>query len=139
MFEKDRKRSTEITVSSNMVETIIGQGVLFEGTVTASTTLRIDGTLKGEIQSSGAVIIGEGGQVVGNITAQQLLIAGSVTGKVEVGDKTEFTETGYLQGDLVTDVLVITDGAVFDGSCKMRKEPLHEKKLLQDTLEDQPA
>ncbi|MEG1384578.1 MAG: polymer-forming cytoskeletal protein, partial [Oscillospiraceae bacterium] len=83
MFNK-RDREEEVTLSSTekSIETIIGEGTEFEGTITSRTALRVDGVVKGDIKSTGSVIIGASGEVSGTITSKQIFIAGTINGNV---------------------------------------------------------
>ncbi|MEG2633874.1 MAG: polymer-forming cytoskeletal protein [Oscillospiraceae bacterium] len=119
MFNK-RDREEEVTLSSTekSIETIIGEGTEFEGTITSRTALRVDGVVKGD--STGPVIIGASGEVSGTITTKQIFIAGTINGNVVIEDRTEFVSGGYLHGDLITGDLIIEKGASFDGNCKTK-------------------
>ena len=121
MFGK-RETAEEVTMTtaSQSIETIIGEGAEFEGTITTKTALRVDGRVKGDIQSTGSVIIGAAGEVVGKIFAKQMFIAGTVVGNVSAEDRTEFVSGGYLHGDLITGDLIIEKGASLDGNCKTK-------------------
>ncbi|MEA4910991.1 MAG: polymer-forming cytoskeletal protein [Oscillospiraceae bacterium] len=104
----------------DVMETIIGESTVFEGCVLSSATLRVDGTVKGEIKSKGSVIIGASGRIVGNVAAKELYIAGNIDGNIVVEERTEFAQGGYLHGDMTTKDLLVEQGAAFDGKCNMK-------------------
>ncbi len=105
---------------SDVMETIIGESTIFEGCITSSATLRIDGTLNGEIKSKGTVIIGPSGKIKGDIRVRQLYVAGYIEGNVTADETTEFASSGHLLGDIKTANLVVEQGAAIDGKCTMK-------------------
>lgn len=129
------KRKTE-TVSTGMINTIIGNNSKIEGVLVASDPTRVDGLLQGEILSKSSVIVGESGVVKGDIRAVEILVAGTVYGNLKAEERIELTETGRVLGDLVTRSLVIDEGASFKGNCTM--EVLEERKEKEDIRGDFP-
>ena len=126
--EKPPVQSKGITVSSNVAETIIGPETKYKGTVTTSKTIRIDGLFEGEIKSGGDVIVGETGIFKGTIACKTLFVSGLVDGTLSVEEKLECTSIGIVKGDLTVKELVLTRGAIFDGTCNMSKfNPTSEK------------
>ena len=123
MFNSKKKVET---VSTGMINTIIGGNSKVEGLLEASDPTRVDGLVQGKILSKSSVIVGEHGVVRGDINAVEILIAGTVYGNLKAEQRIELTETGRLLGDLVTKTLVIDEGASFKGSCTM--EVMEEKK-----------
>ncbi|MCI9535622.1 MAG: polymer-forming cytoskeletal protein [Lachnospiraceae bacterium] len=123
MFNSKKKVET---VSTGMINTIIGGNSKVEGLLEASDPTRVDGLVQGKILSKSSVIVGEHGVVRGDINAVEILIAGTVYGNLKAEQRIELTETGRVLGDLVTKTLVIDEGASFKGSCTM--EVMEEKK-----------
>lgn len=121
MREKGKEQES-VAIRPTTIDTIIGENTTFEGTITATTTLRIDGIFKGDIKSQSTVIVGETGKVIGTVAADCIFISGNVDGKITIADKTEFSSTGYLDGEIATKLLIIAEGASFDGRCKMKKK-----------------
>lgn len=124
MLMKEKKNTA--TTTARMIQNIIGEGSEFEGTIKA-TTLRIEGVLKGTILSANQVVIGENGKVIGDVHADELLIAGNMTGDTYIASRLELSSTGVLKGDINTKVLVMEEGASFQGNCKMEKMEKLEK------------
>ena len=90
--------------------------LLFEGTTT------IEGEIEGEILVHGNVTIGEHANIKGKIVATSALIRGKVTADIQVDKKIEIQPPGVVIGDVVTQSLVIGDGAILEGHCSMRRE-----------------
>jgi|SRR6185312_5396450 len=97
----------------------IKSGTYIEGTIKASSDIRIDGTLKGTLQTEGKLVIGASGQVEGDISCQSAEIHGVVNGKVTVTEMLSLKTSCKLLGDIVVGRLSIEPGAQFSGSCVM--------------------
>lgn len=99
--------------------TVISKGVKVEGKLSCSGSIRLDGEVQGDISSQSSVIIGEVGKVNGQINAENITIGGQVTGTVKAKGKLVLNSKGNLKGDIIAKVLVVEDGAIFNGNCKM--------------------
>lgn len=99
--------------------TIISAGVFIEGKVTSNGNVRIDGRLNGDITAEGNVTVGEGGEVNGEIKAEVINVGGTVNGSLNAREKVVLEAKSNLKGDLITKILVIEAGAMFDGKSSM--------------------
>jgi cytoskeletal protein CcmA (bactofilin family) len=66
------------------------------------------------------------GQVKSDITARQVIISGSVVGKISAADKIEIRKTGHVVGDLVAAGIAIEEGAYFKGSIEVVRDKARE-------------
>ncbi len=103
------------------VKAFMGSGTEFEGKLVFSGSVRVDGHFKGDILGGGMLISGEGSRIEGNISVDNIVISGDVVGNLEAKDKVEIDSKGRLFGDMVSTVLVIQEGAVFEGNCRMSR------------------
>ncbi len=131
MFSNKKKSEP---VEKRIIDTIIGENTKIQGILTASDSTRVDGLVKGKIQSESSVIVGEKGTIRGDINANDILVAGTVYGNLIAREKIELTETGRVRGDLITKTLVIDEGASFKGNCTM--EVMEERKPEEDFGQD---
>jgi cytoskeletal protein CcmA (bactofilin family) len=98
----------------------VGSGTSVTGESTFKSMLRIDGRFSGRItSSSGTLIVGAGGQVDANIEVSVATIQGIVNGDIIATQRIELGRAAKLNGNIQTPSLVIEQGAIFDGSCKM--------------------
>lgn len=102
--------------------TIISTGVMLEGKISSNGNVRIDGSVKGDIYAKGNVTIGSQGDVTGEMHAQVITLGGKVNGSVIANEKITLEQTAFLKGDLVTKILVVEEGAVFEGSSSMSRK-----------------
>ena len=106
-------------LNGERVDTLIGKGTSLEGTVNAEGTVRLDGKVHGGLNIAGNLIIGEEGAVKGNIKAENAFVAGMVEGNVIATSQLHITHTAKLVGDITVKNVIIDEGAVFIGNCKI--------------------
>lgn len=82
--------------------------------------MRIDGEVKGELESSDTITVGKDGIVEGDIKARDIVIGGRIIGKLVASGKVVLESNAALDGDLSANRLVIEEGAAFNGNCDMR-------------------
>ncbi len=99
--------------------TLIADGNTIAGKVTGKNPLRIEGRLEGEVDLSSDVIVGETGQVEGDIVAHTIYIAGQVKGNVQGKTKVEISTSGRLLGDVIAPRVQLDEGAFFRGKVEM--------------------
>lgn len=122
MFGSKRTTAASSIVSSEQVETIVGRDTVFKGSISSNSSIRVDGQVEGEITTTGDVIIGQSGNAKVQVTARNATIAGSVTGNLNITEKLELAASATVQGDIKVGILVVGEGAVFKGSCEMRRD-----------------
>ena len=122
VFRRSGDRSTEIRDVTERVDSILGSGVAWQGTLTGTGGIRIDGAFDGEIALRGLVVIGEQGRVTSNhIRAATVIVAGSVKGDITAG-RVEITNTGRVWGDVVTTSFSTEEGAFLRGKITMEDQ-----------------
>lgn len=99
----------------------LDRGSHLRGELTFETTFRIDGRFTGAVKSSGDLIIGEAGEVEGEIEVGQIFVSGTVRGTIATAKKVEITPTGKVFADITTPTLVVGNGALLEGRCVMTR------------------
>ena len=99
--------------------TIISSGVNVEGTLSSNGSIRLDGTIRGDINCEGNVTIGDNGEVYGRVNGLSITIGGKVEGSVNAKEKLMLESKADLKGDVFTKILVVEAGARFDGKSNM--------------------
>lgn len=115
--------SRGVGVDTHEVESLVGERTTFEGNLHCEGSLRILGTVQGEVESKGSILIDERAHVTARVTGAQITVAGCVDGQVYSSGKVEIRSTGRVLGEIHAATLVIQEGAVFDGSSKMEATP----------------
>lgn len=101
------------------METLIGERTSFEGTLRCEGSLRILGSVQGEVDSKGTIIIEERAQVKATVRGANVTVGGRVEGEIHCSGKVEIRPTGRVAGELEAGALVVQEGAVFDGNSRM--------------------
>lgn len=99
--------------------TSIGEGTVFKGSFHGSGNYIIHGTVEGDCDLEGTLIVGESGRWVGSIRAGTILIAGCVDGDILAKEKMEVVSTARIKGKIACSVLAIAEGAVHEGQIQM--------------------
>ena len=107
-------------VDLDRVDTIIGQGTEFKGTIKAAGTVRVDGAVEGEVTVNGDLIVSESGCLKANIRARHATIAGEIEGDTDLSGRLEITPTGKIFGQITVASLTVTEGGFLSGNCIMR-------------------
>jgi len=108
-------------VESNSIN-IITSGTLIKGDISASGDFRLDGTLEGNIQLNGKLVVGDSGVVNGNVLCVNANIIGTVNGNLSVKELLSLNATARVKGDILINKLSIEPGAIFTGKCRMLDE-----------------
>jgi cytoskeletal protein CcmA (bactofilin family) len=98
---------------------IIGQSTYIEGTIKSQGNIRVDGQVRGSIACEGNFIVGLTGDIDGNVQAKNITISGKFKGDITAHEKLILENNSKVDGDLFTKRLVVDDGAIFNGHCKM--------------------
>ena len=85
------------------------------GDIETDGALRVDGRLEGSIHKADLVVIGEGASVVGDVTAREVIVGGSVTGNIFAAQRTELQSNGIVAGDIRSAAILVHEGGVVQG------------------------
>jgi cytoskeletal protein CcmA (bactofilin family) len=113
---KNRQRPTPPAGSSI---TLIAETAHVEGEIKGAGEVRIEGTVKGKLDCTAAVVIAEGGRVEAELRAETVTVAGTVNGDIYGTQKIELTPTARVEGDLNSPRILIREGATFEGQVLM--------------------
>ena len=104
-----------------MTETVntIGVGTIITGDVKSKGDIRVDGTLKGSVNTLGKVVLGKDGVIEGDVICNSADVSGTIKAKITVSQLLSLKTTAKLNGDIITNKLSIEPGASFTGSCSM--------------------
>lgn len=114
----DKKGAKSPRSEMNHLTTSIGEECIFEGSISTSSSTRIDGTLQGKITGENSLVVGERGVVTGEIKALEIIVFGRIEGVIEA-ERLEIKDTGVVTGDLYVGKLVVQEGGIYNGRCVM--------------------
>ncbi|MCA1629553.1 MAG: polymer-forming cytoskeletal protein [Acidobacteria bacterium] len=98
----------------------VGGTSTLSGEINFKGMMRVDGRLSGRVNSSdGTLIVSSGGKVEAQIAVAVAKINGTVEGDITATERIELGRTARVSGNLQTPALVVEEGAIFEGGCRM--------------------
>ena len=102
-----------------------------EGTYACSGTVMLDAKVRGEIRAADTLVIGAQAVVHATVQAATLVVHGEVVGRVTATERIELRASARVTGDIEAPVIVMEEGAVHDGHCRMtRAKPVETSLAL---------
>jgi len=120
MFKRNTQQTQPTPVQAvERITSVLGAGVIWQGNISGSGGVRIEGTFEGQIAMRGILVVGETGRVTcENIRANTVIVAGAVRGNI-LAQKVEIRATGRIWGDVVTVSFATEEGAFLRGQIRM--------------------
>jgi len=112
------------------LEVIVGIDTVIKGEIVSKGAVRIDGRFEGSLAAE-SVIVGQGANILGDISSRSLIAAGRVTGNVHSTESVEIQPKGEVYGDIYTSRLTVADGGIFEGRSYMQKSRELEYKPVE--------
>ena len=110
------------TIAPQRVDSILGSNISWQGSLTGSGGIRIEGAFDGDIALDGLVVVGPAGRVTcRQMKAQTVVVAGSVKGDI-LASKVEILKSGRVWGDVTTIAFSTEEGAFLRGAITMEEE-----------------
>jgi cytoskeletal protein CcmA (bactofilin family) len=117
----------------------VGGGTVVTGEANFKAMMRVDGHLSGRVSSSsGTLIVGANGKVDANIEVAVAVIHGTINGDIIATQRLELGRAAKVNGNIQTPSLIIEQGAMFEGSCKMVQMVTSADKAKKERKEDLP-
>jgi cytoskeletal protein CcmA (bactofilin family) len=113
-----KKEKKEFSPSNGVIN-VIGEGTRISGDISSNGDLRIDGTVEGNLLTSGKCVLGITGVIKGNIDAKNADISGQVRGDITIQNLLLVKSSGKVHGDIKTSKIVVENGGEFNGGCVM--------------------
>jgi cytoskeletal protein CcmA (bactofilin family) len=120
MFKRNKKDTPPATEQAvERITSVLGAGVIWQGNISGSGGVRVEGTFEGQIALKGLLVVGETGKVTcENVRAVNVIVAGAVKGNI-TAQKVEIRSTGRVWGDIVTTAFATEEGAFLRGQIRM--------------------
>ena len=108
----------------------LDRGSKITGKVTFEGPARIDGEVDGEINAKDNLMISETAVVTAQIRAASVSVAGKVSGDIVATQRIEIRANAKMSGNLTAPILVVQEGALFEGHCSMQPEGVREDRKI---------
>ncbi|MGC8867406.1 MAG: bactofilin family protein [Elusimicrobiales bacterium] len=103
-------------------ESIIAQDCVFTGNISTRGSLKVEGIVEGNINSSKDVFIAKTARVNGDIICERCSIYGSINGNITANDIVEIMSIGSVCGDVKTSRIMVEEGGFVSGKIEMKRE-----------------
>ena len=140
MFKRNGQQTPAAAVQAvERITSVLGAGIIWQGSITGSGGVRVEGTFEGPIALKGMLVVGETGKVTcENVRAVHVIVAGSVKGNV-TAQKVEIRATGRIWGDIVTTSFTTEEGSFLRGQIRMEDAlDLHLESMPEAPSEENP-
>ena len=117
MESKSKFKKLNMSPNGKGINTVIGRGSVSEGRFRVETGIRVDGVLKGELISSGTLIVGESGVIEADVKVHDAFVSGRIVGTLEAEDKVHLQANSAFVGKIKTRTLIVEEGAIFKAEC----------------------
>ena len=97
-----------------------------EGKYACAGTVILNGIFRGEIHAEDTLIIGSCGRVHAVVQAGSVIINGELVGNVTAAKRVELRRGAQVTGDIEAPVIVMEEGVLLEGQCRMRQEQQDE-------------
>ena len=111
----------------------IEKGTKIIGDISSTAVFRFDGQLEGSINTTGKVVIGKEGSIIGKIVCNNADFDGKFNGTLEVKESLSLKSSSVTEGDVITSKLIVESGAIFNAKCVMKTSV--EVKSISDSHE----
>jgi cytoskeletal protein CcmA (bactofilin family) len=116
------------------VPSYLGAGLVIKGQIVGEEDLKVDGKVEGPISlANHRLTIGAAAQVTGEIVCREIMIYGTVKGKLRAQERIEIKKDSSVSGDVTTPRIMIEDGAFFRGAVEIERAPT-KAGIDSDTL-----
>lgn len=105
--------------TSSTANCVVAKGTKIEGNFRSPENIRMDGMTVGEVRCDKKLVMGEESIVEGKVFAQDAVVMGTVRGDINITETLHLQATAKIQGNIITKYLVVDEGAVFNGDCKV--------------------
>ncbi len=130
MFSTDNKKQKQ-TMETGTQQNIIAQGTKITGDIVSQGPFRIDGTVDGNIKTSGKVVVGKSGIIKGTLQGENADFEGRFSGKLLLTGTLSLKSTAHIEGEVIVTKLAVEPGATFNATCSMKGDV--------KTLSNEPA
>lgn len=109
-------------ITENGMTCVIAEGTRIEGKFTSTENVRLDGQIKGEVNVTKKLVMGNNSFIDGNISAQSIAVQGRIKGNLKISDTLQLLPTANIEGDINANALIVDEGAVYNGALNISKK-----------------
>ena len=132
LMRREEVQGPTNAVSAGSPHTVLGAEASFDGKLVFQGSVRIDGKFTGEIATDDVLLVSESAEVIASLNVGALVLNGTLRGNVRAKRVIELHAPARLYGDIETPSLVIHNGVMFEGHCRMENMTASKPEILKD-------
>jgi cytoskeletal protein CcmA (bactofilin family) len=105
---------------------VIAVGMAVHGSLDSNGTIKIEGTVQGDVSTQAQALVSKGGVVHGDLQAEEVVVGGTVTGAVRARGRVEIQSGAIVDGDVTTRRILVAEGATLNGRVRMGEGALDD-------------
>lgn len=113
------------------IKTNIAEDIEITGNIKCNGNILIDGRLNGDLACNGDAVLGNTGNIKGNINVNAITIQGQVNGNITAKDKIDLKATARISGDIRAKRLTVEDGVSFVGKAEVNPSGTQQKPAVE--------
>ncbi|MBI3136545.1 MAG: polymer-forming cytoskeletal protein [Bacteroidetes bacterium] len=117
MFKSSSSKAETVNSPDKLNRLVEGTAV--KGDIKTDSNFRLDGELKGTLNTLGKLVVGPSGRIEGEIVCGNADIEGEVIGNIRVDGILILKSTARFTGNIIAQKVGIENGAEFNGNCHM--------------------
>jgi cytoskeletal protein CcmA (bactofilin family) len=104
----------------DQINAFLGKDTEFEGKLSFTGAVRLDGRFRGEIFTEGTLIVGEAAAIDADMRVARVIVSGQIRGNIVADERIEIKSPGKVYGNIQAPKVIIEEGVLFEGNCKMQ-------------------
>lgn len=99
--------------------TVIAVGVAVRGSIDSNGTIKIEGSVEGDVSTRAQLLVAKGGIIEGDVVAREAIVGGTVTGAIRANERVEIQPGAVVEGDITTRRILVAEGGSLNGQVRM--------------------
>lgn len=119
MFSSNQNKG-KMAADTTTQQNTLAKGTTITGDIISEGDFRIEGTVQGNVKTSGKVVIGRTGIINGTLKSTNADIEGKFSGKLMLSDTLSLRASAFVEGEVSVGKLAVEPGATFNATCVMK-------------------
>ena len=125
--------------NESQLNSLIGEGSVFDGKFYINGSLQVDGRFEGEIKTEDQLIVGRTGKVKTDIVAKRVIVGGTVIGNIDAEEEVTLLSTGRILGNIKAPKVNIEEGVIIEGEVSITGGQKKEvKRIVEESFNEGP-
>jgi len=125
--------------NESQLNSLIGEGSVFDGKFYINGSLQVDGRFEGEIKTEDQLIVGRTGKIKTDIVAKKVIVGGTVIGNIDAEEEVTLLSTGRVLGNIKAPKVNIEEGVVIEGEVSITGGQQKDvRRIVEESFNEGP-